>query len=880
MTLLDTINSREALCALNDAQLRQLCDEIRQFLVLNVARTGGHLASNLGVVELSVALERVFDTSRDRLLFDVGHQSYVHKILTGRRDEFRTLRMFGGLAGFPKPSESVTDPFVAGHASSSVSTALGMARARTLQHEDYHVVALMGDGAMTGGLAYEAMNDAGESSEQLIVILNDNGMSITPNVGGIAQHLALIRTRPGYYRIKKAYRAVTAKVPGGKCLYRLTHRLKEHWKRMLFGTTFFEEMGFEYYGPVDGHDLKRLEYMLRLVKDRRHPVLLHVITQKGKGYAPAEENPDVFHGIGHFDPEKGMEPRCGHLPTFSDTFSETIDALGAQEPRICAITAAMLRGTGLDAFAAHYPERCFDVGIAEGHAVSMAGGLAKQGMIPVVAIYSTFLQRAYDMLLQDVAMLGLHVVFAVDRAGLVGGDGETHHGVFDVNYLRSVPGMQVLCPASQAELGQMLRRAVLEMTGPVAVRYPRGCDGTFTGIAEQPCLREGSDITLVTYGTLVNEVLAAAKMLQARGISAEVLKLPSIKPLDVRTVAASMRKTGRLLVAEESVCIGCVGKELLASLRARGVGGPVRLCNLGDRFIPHGAVPELYRLAGLDAKSLADAAWEVCRMKHKERLDVVLVERGLCDSRSKAQALIMSGEVYVNGQKSDKAGTPVEDEAVVELRGNPCPYVSRGGLKLEKALRDFGVDPTGFVCSDSGASTGGFTDCLLQKGAKKVFAIDVGYGQLAWSIRQDPRVVCMERTNIRYVTPEQLGEPLDLSVVDVSFISLRIVLPAIRALLKPTGQILCLIKPQFEAGREKVGKKGVVRDPAVHEEVLQNFLALAAELELTVRNLTFSPVRGPEGNIEFLGHLSMEPQGGITPDVPALVAQAHAELRG
>ena len=495
----------------------------------------------------------------------------------------------------------------------SVEKERGIIAQEIRMYEDYHVVALMGDGAMTGGLAYEAMNDAGESSEQLIVILNDNGMSITPNVGGIAQHLALIRTRPGYYRIKKAYRAVTAKVPGGKCLYRLTHRLKEHWKRMLFGTTFFEEMGFEYYGPVDGHDLKRLEYMLRLVKDRRHPVLLHVITQKGKGYAPAEENPDVFHGIGHFDSEKGMEPRCGHLPTFSDTFSETIDALGAQEPRICAITAAMLRGTGLDAFAAHYPERCFDVGIAEGHAVSMAGGLAKQGMIPVVAIYSTFLQRAYDMLLQDVAMLGLHVVFAVDRAGLVGGDGETHHGVFDVNYLRSVPGMQVLCPASQAELGQMLRRAVLEMTGPVAVRYPRGCDGTFTGIAEQPCLREGSDITLVTYGTLINEVLAAAKLLEARGISAEVLKLPSIKPLDVRTVAASMRKTGRLLVAEESVCIGCAGKELLASLRARGVGGPVRLCNLGDRFIPHGAVPELYRMAGLDARSLADAAWEVCQ---------------------------------------------------------------------------------------------------------------------------------------------------------------------------------------------------------------------------------------------------------------------------
>lgn len=363
MNLLNQINSREALCALDSAQLRQLCDELRQFLVLNVSRNGGHLASNLGVVELTVALERVFDTTKDRLLFDVGHQSYVHKILTGRREAFRSLRHFGGLAGFPKPSESVTDAFVAGHASSAVSTALGMARARTLLKQDYHVIALMGDGAMTGGLAYEAMNDAGESNEPLIVILNDNGMSIMPNVGGIAQHLALIRTRPGYYRIKKAYRTVTRVVPGGKYLYHLTHRLKERWKRMLFGSTLFEEMGFEYYGPVDGHNLERLEYMLRLVKDRRRPVLLHVITKKGKGYAPAEANPDVFHGIGHFDPEKGMPPLCAHLPAFSDTFGQTLDALGAEDPRVCAITAAMLRGTGMDAFAAHYPERCFDVGI-------------------------------------------------------------------------------------------------------------------------------------------------------------------------------------------------------------------------------------------------------------------------------------------------------------------------------------------------------------------------------------------------------------------------------------------------------------------------------------------------------------------------------------
>lgn len=611
MDLLSQISTREDLLALDERQLEQLCEEIRQFLVLNVAHTGGHLASNLGVVELTVALERVFDTSKDRLLFDVGHQSYVHKILTGRREQFRTLRTFGGLAGFPKPAESGCDAFVAGHASSSVSTALGMARARTLLKQDYHVIALMGDGAMTGGLAYEGMNDAGESSEPLIVILNDNGMSITPNVGGIAQHLGLLRTRPGYFRLKKAYRAVTHAIPGGRAVYRLTHRLKERWKRMLLGSTLFEEMGFEYYGPVDGHDLKRLEYMLRLVKDCDRPVLVHVITQKGKGYRPAELNPDVFHGIGTFDPADGHTPLCSHLPSFSDTFGSVLCEIAAQNPRVCAITAAMIRGTGLSEFEKKYPERCFDVGIAEGHAVSMAGGLAKQGMIPVVAIYSTFLQRAYDMILQDVAMLNLHVVFAVDRAGLVGEDGETHHGLFDINYLRSVPNMQVLCPSNQAELAQMMRRAVLEMRGPVAVRYPRGCDGAYTDCPSSPLLKAGKDITLCSYGTLINQVLQAAKLLEAQGIFAEVLKLPSVKPIDMAPIRTSVRKTGHLLVAEEAVCIGCAGKEIAASLRAGGLNLPIRLCNAGDRFVPHGALPALYRLLGLDAESLAKTALEV-----------------------------------------------------------------------------------------------------------------------------------------------------------------------------------------------------------------------------------------------------------------------------
>ena len=613
MSLLNQINSRQELCALDQQQLRLLCDELRQFLVLHVAQTGGHLASNLGVVELTVALERVFDTSKDRLVFDVGHQSYVHKILTGRREGFSSLRTFGGLSGFPKPSESPCDAFVAGHASSAVSTALGMARARTLQKEDYHVIALMGDGALTGGLAYEGLNDAGESNEPLIVILNDNGMSITPNVGGISRHLSLLRTRAGYFRLKKIYRSVTGALPGGKAVYRFTHRMKERMKRMLLGSTLFEEMGFEYYGPVDGHNLERLEYMLRLAKNCKKPVLLHVITKKGKGYAPAEENPDVFHGIGSFDPESGKPPLCSHLPSFSDTFGKTLCDLAREEPRLCAITAAMVGGTGLTEFARKFPERCFDVGIAEGHAVTMAGGLAKQGMLPVVAIYSTFLQRAYDMLLQDVAMQKLHVVFAVDRAGLVGEDGETHQGVFDISYLRSVPGMQILCPANQEELAFMLRKAVLEMDGPVAVRYPRGCDDAFTEIANGTVVREGSDITLIGYGRLINNLLEAADLLERTGIRAEVLKLPSVKPIDMRPIAASVKKTGAMVVAEEAVCIGCAGKEIAASLRTSGIDVPTRLVNIGDRFVPHGSVSSLYRLLGLDAASLAQTAREVLR---------------------------------------------------------------------------------------------------------------------------------------------------------------------------------------------------------------------------------------------------------------------------
>ena len=613
MKHLNEINSRADLLQVPPQEEGALCDEIRQYLIHCVSQTGGHLASNLGVVELTVAIEKEFDTSWDRLVFDVGHQSYVHKILTGRRDQLPTLRQLDGLSGFPKPSESDCDAFTAGHASSAVSIALGMARARTLAGKDYHVIALLGDGAMTGGLAYEGMNDAGGSNEPLIVILNDNGMSITPNVGGIAKYLRLIRTKPGYFKLKRAYRKFVHTVPGGRVLYRFTHYLKESFKRHTLGINLFEEMGFQYMGPVDGHDITRLIYMLRRATEMQCPVLLHVLTQKGKGYQPAEENPDVFHGVGRFDTRTGQAAASGSA-NFSDTFGQCMTEFAEQEPRLCAITAAMRCGTGLDAFAARYPKRFFDVGIAEGHAVSMAGGLAKQGMIPVVAVYSTFLQRAYDMIWQDVALLQLHVVFAVDRAGLVGADGATHHGEFDPGYLRQVPGITIFCPANQAELRQMLREAVFSCSGPVAVRYPRGGDGAYTQVAQQVLLQDGQDATLVCYGTMVNETLEAAEHLARQGYSVAVLKLPQIKPLRLDEILESVRKTGKLFIVEDTVETGCVAQEIICRIADAGVPARMYRKNLGDRFATHGSVQELYRIYGLDGASIAD--WMKEEMEH------------------------------------------------------------------------------------------------------------------------------------------------------------------------------------------------------------------------------------------------------------------------
>ena len=551
LDILDTIQTRAEFLSLTNEELRMLSGEIREFLVQNLSLTGGHLASNLGIVELTIAIAKVFDTSEDRLVFDVGHQAYVHKILTGRKDEFPKLRTFGGMAGFPKPSESIHDAFIAGHASNAVSVALGMAKARTLLEKNYQVLAVMGDGAMTGGLAFEVLNNAGASKESLIVILNDNGMSITPNVGGISKHLKLIRTKPGYFGIKLAYRKFTKSVIGGEKLYGLTHRFKNVLKKHLVGITLFEEMGFSYIGPVNGGDISRLTELLQSAKELEGPVLFHVITKKGCGYEHAERSPDKYHGVGSFDIASGISAPSKNI-SFSATFGEELGKLARLDSRVCAISAAMLSGTGLLGFANEFPDRTFDVGIAEGHAVCMAGGLAKQGMIPVIAMYSTFLQRAFDMLIHDVALLQLHVVLFVDRAGLVGEDGETHHGVFDVGYLRQVPGMQILCPANQEELTIMLRRGVLEMEGPVAIRAPRGGDGALKTWTDEGVIQQGSHITLIAYGTMINTMIAVGASLKKQGIQAEIIKLGTIKPLDIEAIAQSVKKNRSLFCGRGS----------------------------------------------------------------------------------------------------------------------------------------------------------------------------------------------------------------------------------------------------------------------------------------------------------------------------------------
>lgn len=606
MNKLQDIHSPAELKQVPADEIPALCGEIREFLIDSVSKTGGHFASNLGAVELAVAIDRVYDPERDRIIYDVGHQAYVHKLLTGRRDRFPTLRKFGGLSGFPKPAESPCDAFITGHASTSVSAALGMARARTIQGDDYDVCAVIGDGSMTGGLAYEAIADAGQSGEPIVVILNDNAMSISQSVGGMARILSQMRTKPAYFKFKRVYRKTIGRIGP---LYRGIHKVKEWVKSRALPGNIFDDMGFYYLGPINGHDEHTLEQAICYARELRIPVLLHVITVKGKGYEYAERWPDRYHGVSGFDPLTGIVP--GETRDFSSVAGDTLCELAEQDPSITTITAAMLDGTGLKAFSERYPDRFFDVGICEEHAVTMAAGMAKQGLKPVFCVYSSFLQRGFDMLIHDVALAKAHVVFAVDRAGLVGADGETHHGVFDVNYLCAVPGMKVLCPASFAELREMLAVAVQELDGPVAVRYPRGGEGDYRGRAGAPSVvhTQGNDLTIICYGTMLDSVMRAQGLLVEQGISCEVIRLTRLDAPDWDTILPSLQKTKRLLAVEETADAGCVGSRILAACGERGIVlSAARCLNLGQGIVPQGTVEQLRALYALDGNGIAYAA--------------------------------------------------------------------------------------------------------------------------------------------------------------------------------------------------------------------------------------------------------------------------------
>jgi 1-deoxy-D-xylulose-5-phosphate synthase len=554
------------------------------------------------------------------LLFDVGHQCYTHKLLTGRQEGFKNLRGLGGISGFPKPDESAHDAFATGHASTSISAALGIARGRNITGNNYHVIAVLGDGAMTGGMVYEALNDAGQSHEKIIVILNDNGMSIHKNVGGVDKQLARLRIKPGYIRIKDSFRRFTTNIPCGRFIYRIVHNTKLFLKRLMVHGSMFEDMGFAYLGPIDGHDVKSICNILEIAQGHNAPVLLHLRTIKGKGYIPAEDNPVKYHGVNGFHINTGQAVNESNR-IFSDVFGSKLESLAKKDERITAITAAMQSGTGLDNFAREYPNRFFDVGIAEEHAATMSAGMAIAGLIPVFAVYSTFLQRCYDMLIHDIALQKLHVVLAVDRAGLVGEDGETHQGIYDIGFLRQVPGITVFCPSSYTELEQMLEQAIFNFNTPVAIRYPRGNEGQqYKGLSDGVCeiIRMGSDITLCSYGIMINEVLVAASKLELDGISCEVVKL-NILSGDLTEIhnilISSTQKTGRFVMVEDCFYKCSVGREVVAELMLSGLAIPTHLLNIKQDFISHGSMDELKEICGIDSNAIYSAVLEIVSNK-------------------------------------------------------------------------------------------------------------------------------------------------------------------------------------------------------------------------------------------------------------------------
>ncbi|HEY2923491.1 MAG TPA: 1-deoxy-D-xylulose-5-phosphate synthase [Candidatus Eisenbacteria bacterium] len=611
---LDSIRSPEDLKQLSPEALPEIAEEIRERIVHVVSANGGHLAPSLGTVELTVALHYVFDTPRDILIWDVGHQSYGHKILTGRNDRFDTLRREGGLSGFPRRAESAYDPFGTAHASTAISAALGFACARDLTKATHKVIAVVGDGALTGGLAFEGLNQAGVVATDLLVVLNDNSMSISPNVGAIARYLTRITSAPVYRRLEIDVWELLGKVPAGGKARTLVRRIKESMKNLVVPNILFEEFGFKYYGPIDGHDLTTVIEVLKQLKEVKGPVLLHTLTRKGKGYRFAEEDARKYHGVSSFDKLTGTSAKKPSAPAYTEVYGQTLSELAARDPAIVAITAAMPDGTGLAKFATAFPERFHDVGIAEQHGTCFAAGLAAAGVKPFATIYSTFLQRAYDQIVHDVAVQNLPVRFALDRAGLVGEDGATHHGLFDIAYLRCLPGFVLMAPKDENEFRHMLATMAAYGEGPIAVRYPRGSglgvpmdpEPRPLPIGEAELLNQGSDLVLVAYGTMVAQARVAANLLGRAGISAAVINGRFAKPLDERLILDWARRTGRVATLEEAALPGGFGDAVL-ELLASAPGPQIRTLCFGvpDRFFDHGARDSLLRHAGLDAESIA-----------------------------------------------------------------------------------------------------------------------------------------------------------------------------------------------------------------------------------------------------------------------------------
>lgn len=613
--LLNRIEKPEDVKALTVRELEQLASELRHFIIDTVSQNGGHLAPNLGTVELTLALYSVFSFPEDKLVWDVGHQAYTHKILTGRRDAFKTLRKKGGITGFPNRSESVYDAFGVGHASTSISAALGMALARDAKGEKNQVIAVIGDGALTGGESFEALNNAGDLGTKLIVILNDNEMSIDANVGAMSEYLSRIRIAPQYARAKRDMGSLLMSIPHiGDKVYKTASHLKDGVRSVLVPGSLFEEMGFHYIGPIDGHNIGLLEEVLASAKEMEGPVLIHIHTVKGKGYKPAEQAPDKFHGVGCFDPSTGKSAKkAGCAPSYTSVFSKALIELAKDRPDILAITAAMPSGTGLKAFGQAYPKRFFDVGIAEEHAMTLAAGMAAAGMHPVIALYSTFAQRAYDQLIHDVCLQNLPVTLCLDRAGLVGEDGPTHHGVFDLSYLRQMPNMCVMAPKDEEELRHMLATAIA-IEGPAAVRYPRGAglgvpltDSLETlPVGKAEVLQEEGDIAFLAVGTMVEKAKEAAAILKEEGIEAAVVNMRFIKPLDTELLGEMARTKKLLITAEENVLAGGFGSAVAEYLADHGIEVPLLRFGIPDRFIEQGTRRELLSLCGLQPDEMAE----------------------------------------------------------------------------------------------------------------------------------------------------------------------------------------------------------------------------------------------------------------------------------